>query len=58
MRSNLVSPMVQITKLIWVDKNTKVWYTTVVQKNDHTFILEDGVIPSKSNMEAIAYGKF
>ena len=46
--------MVQITKLIWVDKNTKVWYTTVVKKNDHTFILEDGVIPSESNMEAKA----
>ena len=46
--------MVQITKLIWVDLKSKVWYTAFVQKNDHTFILEDGVIPSESNMEAKA----
>ena len=46
--------MVQITKQIWVDFKPKVWYTTARRKNDHTFILEDGVIPSKSNMEAKA----
>ena len=46
--------MVQISKQIWVDLFLKVWYTMFVQKKDHTFILEDGVIPSKSNMEAKA----
>ena len=53
MRSNLVSPMVQITKLIWVDlKNEGMVYYGCVEKRPYLHI------GGRSNSVKIKYGGY